>query len=113
MVQIKSIEHKIANLNKQVSEGVSIKNTPEELAILKQITAEIKQLQDKLTPLKNNLANSLAAKRDRENQQLLAQAGLQNVDVQDIIKQYIREQEASQNAVDLNNNQPYFNGDHQ
>lgn len=102
MVQVKSIERKIVNLNKQVSEGVSVKNTPEELEILKRITAEIKQLQDKMTPLKNNLANSLAAKRDRENQKLLAQAGLQNVDVQDIIKQYIREKEAQQNtAVDF------------
>lgn len=102
MVQVKSIERKIVNLNKQVSEGVSVKNTPEELEVLQHITAEIKQLQDKMTPLKNNLANSLAAKRDRENQKLLAQAGLQNVDVQDIIKQYIREKEAQQNtAVDF------------
>ena len=99
MVQVKSIERKIVNLNKQISEGVSVKNTPEELEILKRITAEIKQLQDKMTPLKNNLANSLAAKRDRENQKLLAQAGLQNVDVQDIIKQYIREKEAQQNTA--------------
>lgn len=98
MVQVKSIERKLASLNKQISEGVAVKNTPEELAVLKQITAEIKQLQSKLLPLKNNLANSLAAKRDRENQQLLAQAGLQNVDVQDIIKQYIKEQEAQQEA---------------
>lgn len=99
MVQVKSIERKIVNLNKQVGEGVSVKNTPEELEVLQHITAEIKQLQDKMTPLKNNLANSLAAKRDRENQKLLAQAGLQNVDVQDIIKQYIREKEARQNTT--------------
>lgn len=106
MVQVKSIERKLANLNKQISEGVAVKNTPEELAVLQQITAEIKQLQGKLTPLKNNLANSLAAKRDRENQQLLAQAGLQNVDVQDIIKQYIKAQEARQNQMNFPSQQP-------
>lgn len=99
MVQAKSLERKIKTLNKQVAEGVSFKNTPEELGVLQEISKSLKELQGQIMPLKRNLANSLAAKRDRENQKLLEQAGLQNVDVQDIVKQYIRAKQAEQNQA--------------